>query len=143
LDRLQALNPRVDIVVSTGTVMETTPDFYKSFDIVCISGANPVEMIHINRICHEGNVKFFAAENLGFQSFIFSDLVEHSFTTEMKRTGSGKEEILKNTRTDKFERLDTVLERKFGFASGKSIRKWKRVAHPLYFALLGKKKVLM
>jgi ubiquitin-like 1-activating enzyme E1 A len=137
LDRLKSLNPRVDIVVSKDTVMEASAEFYNSFDIVCMSGCNPLEMIHVNKICHSGKVKFFAAENIGFHSYIFSDLIEHSFSTEMKRTGYGKEEIVKNTRTDTFESLDVVMKRKFGFASEKSMRKWKRVAHPLYFALLG------
>ena len=137
LKRLQALNPRVEIQVSMTLMADAKPEFYASFDIVCMTNGSPDEMIKVNKICHEKGVKFFAAENLGFHSYIFSDLVVHEFTTEMKRTASGKEEVIKNTRKDSFVPLNLVLERKFEFADKKSVRKWKRVAHPLYFALLG------
>lgn len=71
-------------------------------------------------------------------SFIFADLQGHEFVTEVKQSGQDGEKSLTTSRKDDYASLQQVMSHKFGFESKASARKWKRKAHPLFFAISGK-----
>ncbi len=98
----------------------------------------PDQIMKVNSICRSLSIKFWISQNMGFHSFIFADLIEHEYSTETKRTGEDGEVTVKTNRKDKFISLSTALSRTYGFESSKSVRKWKRKSHPLYFAIASK-----
>ncbi|KAJ3306941.1 SUMO-activating enzyme subunit 1 [Kappamyces sp. JEL0829] len=146
--RLGLLNPRVELAVvevnravlmaQTG-IMEQDSGFYHGFDMVVVTAGNPDELLHVNKLCHARGIKFWAAANCGFYSFIFSDLSRHDFVVETKQ--AGRDSVSQQERSMQFCDLQACMDGKgfttdFVKAEGKAMmRKWKRVAHPLYFAV--------
>ncbi|KAK4905409.1 E1 ubiquitin-activating protein aos1, partial [Elasticomyces elasticus] len=77
---LRRMNPRVNIVTDTETILTKTPDYFSRFQIVICTN-QPFEMAStINMSCRMYNVKFYAADTYGFYGYIFADLIMHTFT---------------------------------------------------------------
>ncbi len=132
------MNPRVEIKVDTKSLDLVDTKFYQSFDMVCMTGCSPLDLVKVNKICHQNDIKFWASQIFGFHSFIFADLVKHDFHTETKKTGSDGDSVIKTERSLQFVDLESIMNHKFGNISEKSPKKWKRMADPLYFGLMGK-----
>lgn len=82
LTRAKELNPMVDIVVDSDNIEDKSEEFYKSFDIVCVTGCNHDLELKINDICHIYGIKFLSGNVFGFYGYMFSDLGNHTFMTE-------------------------------------------------------------
>lgn len=79
IDRAKALNPMVEISADTETLNKKGSDFFKQFDVVVVIGANNDELVRIDNICRENEIKFFAGDVWGTFGFCFADLQNHSF----------------------------------------------------------------
>lgn len=79
LARVQALNPMVEILTDTTSVTEKGADFFMNFDVVCVLEAFTGELVRIDKICREHNIKFFSADLWGMFGYSFADLQEHEF----------------------------------------------------------------
>ncbi|CAG8511272.1 10425_t:CDS:2 [Acaulospora morrowiae] len=83
-DRIRQLNPRVK-VTSDSSNLSTKPDeFFKSFDLICLTDSNSETMIRIDQICRKFDKKFYAASTYGFFGYIFCDLKQHEYIVERK-----------------------------------------------------------
>lgn len=69
----------VEVSSSDESISAKQKEFFRSFDVVCVSNCVLSEAIRINNICHELDVMFFACDVWGFYALMFSDLNEHEF----------------------------------------------------------------
>lgn len=46
---------------------------------VCLTGCSRDVSVHVNQICHQKGVKFFAGDVFGYHGYMFADLGEHEF----------------------------------------------------------------
>ena len=76
---MQLLNPMVEVCSSGESVASKEKEFFRSFDVVCVTNCPLSEAIRINDICHELNIMFFSCDVWGYYSVMFSDLNEHEF----------------------------------------------------------------
>lgn len=64
-ERLQKLNPRVDLKSVNLNINQLTEEFIKDFHIVCMVDQTPFVISKINSICRKFNIAFWAGENMG------------------------------------------------------------------------------
>ncbi|XP_050083438.1 SUMO-activating enzyme subunit 1 [Anopheles aquasalis] len=83
LERAQHLNPMVELKADTEQLAAKPDEFFKEFDVVCIIGAPTAELLRVDSVCREANVKFFATDLWGMFGYSFSDLQEHEFMMDL------------------------------------------------------------
>lgn len=79
---IASLNPMVQVNYEIGNIADKNEEFFKQFDVVCLSGQGKDTMIQINNLCHQLNIKFYAICDWGLFGFGFVDLVDHSYLIE-------------------------------------------------------------
>ncbi len=65
-----------------GDIADKTEDYFKQFDVVCLTCCSYKTLDRVNKICHDLGIKFFAGDTFGFYGFMFIDLNEHEFVEE-------------------------------------------------------------
>lgn len=88
LGRAQKLNPMVEITSDPEPVKKKSKEFFKNFDVVILTGCSQEVMVHVNQICHDEKIKFYAGDVFGYFGYSFGDLVDHKYVEEQK-TSSG------------------------------------------------------
>lgn len=85
LDRVRKLNPGVEITVDKSHLDSKDAKFFNdNFDIVVVTNYPKETILKVNKMCREGNTKFFAGNVFGYFGFSFMDLIEHEFVEEVK-----------------------------------------------------------
>lgn len=79
IERARSLNPMVEISADTDSLSTKEADYFAKFDVAVVIGASNSELLRVNNICRENNVKFFAGDVWGMFGYCFADLQEHSF----------------------------------------------------------------
>ncbi|KNC87479.1 hypothetical protein SARC_00414 [Sphaeroforma arctica JP610] len=74
LGRLQDLNPRVKLHVDTDIIDSKSDDYFKQFNIICLTDTELATAMRVNRIAREAGVLFFWAGLHGYYGFFFEDL---------------------------------------------------------------------
>eukprot|EP00088_Acartia_fossae_P045161 TRINITY_DN4839_c0_g1_i1.p1 TRINITY_DN4839_c0_g1~~TRINITY_DN4839_c0_g1_i1.p1 ORF type:complete len:351 (-),score=113.11 TRINITY_DN4839_c0_g1_i1:315-1367(-) len=82
LDRVQQLNPMVEVSVDKSATTEKDTEFFKQFDIVIATNCPKDELVRINSICRAENVKFYAGDIMGFYGYSFMDLIQHEYVED-------------------------------------------------------------
>jgi ubiquitin-like 1-activating enzyme E1 A len=82
LDRVQQLNPMVEVTADSSSSTEKEAEFFKQFTIVIATCSTKDELVRINSICRAEKIKFYAGDVMGFYGFSFMDLVEHEYVEE-------------------------------------------------------------
>uniref|UniRef100_A0A336K9T0 SUMO-activating enzyme subunit 1 n=1 Tax=Culicoides sonorensis TaxID=179676 RepID=A0A336K9T0_CULSO len=83
--RAQALNPMVEVKVDIGNFANMSDEYFKDFDVVCISEGKIEDLVRVDNICRAANVKFFAFDLWGMFGYSFADLKEHEFAIELMK----------------------------------------------------------
>lgn len=83
-DRLQLLNPTVDVTAESSRVEDKPEEFFKDFDVVLVTCRQKDALVRINGFCRNQGVKFFAGDIFGFFGYSFMDLIEHEYAVEEK-----------------------------------------------------------
>ena len=78
-ERLQRLNPMVEIIVDESDISTKEKEYFVNFDVVCASKIGTEEAVRVNGICRELGIRFYAGDVFGFTGFFFVDLLEHEF----------------------------------------------------------------
>ncbi|XP_028418274.1 SUMO-activating enzyme subunit 1-like [Dendronephthya gigantea] len=116
LPRAQRLNPMVEIKFDVEPVMKKSSEYFEQFDVVILTGCVLEVMIHVNSICHEKKIKFYAGDVLGFFGYAFCDLVEHKYVEE-QRTSTGINLTVSDgppaEKKPKQEEIETIIVEKF------------------------------
>ncbi|XP_064602598.1 SUMO-activating enzyme subunit 1-like isoform X2 [Liolophura sinensis] len=111
LSRTQQLNPMVTVTADTEILDNKGDDFFSQFDVVCVTCCSQAAMTRISDICHKKKIQFFAGDVYGYFGYMFSDLGEHEYVTEVlkpkpKRSDEGSgEPAAKKTRTEERETI--------------------------------------
>jgi len=84
LDRLQQLNPMVEVTADSGSSTDKDASFFLQFDIVIATNCAKEELVRLNSICRAEKIKFYAGDVMGFYGFSFMDLIEHEYAEEEK-----------------------------------------------------------
>lgn len=69
----------VEVHADTSNVDDKPEEFFKNFDVVCVTECTIDQMKKINTICRKYNKKFFAGDVWGTFGFTFADLISHEF----------------------------------------------------------------
>jgi len=83
LQRLQQLNPMVEVTADTAKSEDKDADFLHKFDVVVATTCGQAELVRVNSICRAKNILFYAGDVFGFFGFSFMDLVSHNFVEEV------------------------------------------------------------
>merc|ERR1719228_1104101 len=83
LQRVQQLNPMVEVTADAASSEEKDAEFFQKFDVVVATTCTQAELVRINSICRAAKILFYAGDVFGFFGFSFMDLVSHSFVEEV------------------------------------------------------------
>lgn len=83
-ERAQALNPMVEVEADPTNIKDKTEEFFRNFDVVCVSRCSREELLRINNICRNNEIIFLAGDVFGQIGYMFSDLLDHSYADEVK-----------------------------------------------------------
>jgi len=83
LQRLQQLNPMVNVTADTENSKAKSAEFFKQFDLIVATTCNKEELIRINSLCRAENILFYAGDVFGFYGFSFMDLISHNYVEEV------------------------------------------------------------
>ncbi|XP_058448243.1 SUMO-activating enzyme subunit 1 [Malaya genurostris] len=83
LHRAQELNPMVELKADTEELSQKSDEYFKDFDVVCIIGASTEDLLRIDKVCREADVKFFATDLWGMFGYSFADLQKHNFVEDV------------------------------------------------------------
>ncbi|RZF48555.1 hypothetical protein LSTR_LSTR011170 [Laodelphax striatellus] len=83
LERAQALNPLVDVKVDTENISDKTDEFFTQFDVVVATNCPVKELLRLNAICRNADIKFFCGDVFGFYGYFFADLQIHEYSEEV------------------------------------------------------------
>lgn len=124
--RLQNLNPSVLVLTETNPTTAYPKSFFLSFEIVCVFSSDYETISLLNGYCHEIGNMFFASDTMGLKGFIFSDLADYVYQSVKDSSRQGIS----------FKSFEHALETKWNSLTLTNLKKFKRRAHPLFFALL-------
>merc|ERR1719203_64786 len=91
MERLQQLNPMVEVTADTANVKDKAAEFFKDFDIVICTTCSKEELVRINSLCRKDNIMFFGGGVYGFYGYTFMDLVQHEYVEEVVNNTATKE----------------------------------------------------
>ena len=93
------LNHNVDVEADTENVKDKDDDFFKRFDVVCLTDCSTEVMVcaevinlagnlfmfslvqvRLNELCRASGIKFFCGDVWGFYGYFFLDLQEHEYS---------------------------------------------------------------
>ncbi|KAF9198254.1 SUMO-activating enzyme subunit 1 [Haplosporangium sp. Z 27] len=138
-EKARLLNPRVKVVVDKDDIAQKPDSFFSEFNIVCLTGCNPEQMIRIDNVCREGKTGLYTAGIHGFFGYIFCDLTRHEYRetlmeeTQGSVTERGKEpETIITHKSQSYSSLASTLECSWGYPKPKVLR---RKVSPLFFAI--------
>eukprot|EP00092_Neocalanus_flemingeri_P021212 GFUD01022986.1.p1 GENE.GFUD01022986.1~~GFUD01022986.1.p1 ORF type:complete len:357 (+),score=108.13 GFUD01022986.1:47-1072(+) len=107
LQRLQQLNPMVNVTADSDNSKDKQADFFKMFDIVVATNCVKDELVRINSICRAEKILFYAGDVFGFFGFSFMDLISHEYVEEEKvqtnEDGGEEEPAAKKMKTMELE----------------------------------------
>merc|ERR1712059_180325 len=111
LQRVQQLNPMVEVTADSGCSKDKNADFFKQFDLVVATTCNKEELIRINSICRAENIFFYAGDVFGFFGFSFMDLISHSYVEEItSQVHQDKTDVTEDGPPAKKQKTDTEPE---------------------------------
>ncbi|RKO82838.1 hypothetical protein BDK51DRAFT_23854, partial [Blyttiomyces helicus] len=131
--RIHELNPRVDVKALAKDIRVEEDEFFRTFDIVCVSGCDRDAIIRINTICQKHGIKFWAAGVAGFLGYLFCDLGdEYKFVREFKT----KDATTTTECSLSFSRFADALEAKWGAATldRRRTKALRMEVHPVFFS---------
>lgn len=77
-ERIQELNPRVDIVTDTCTWAEKSQAWFNRFDIIICTEFDATQIESISRTSRSLNIPLYVVNTHGLYGMIFVDLIDHS-----------------------------------------------------------------
>lgn len=69
----------VEVTADSGNIEEKPDDYFKQFDVVCVSRCKREHLIRIDNICHQNKTLFFSGDVFGTFGYMFTDLQEHQY----------------------------------------------------------------
>ncbi|ANB12273.1 E1 ubiquitin-activating protein AOS1 [Sugiyamaella lignohabitans] len=89
--RVQRLNPRVGLEIVTASLEEKLASeggeqWVQGFDVVVASNLDYHQLARVNGLTRAAHKSFYATQLFGLFGYVFTDLVQHTFTTEKEKS---------------------------------------------------------
>ncbi|ANZ75097.1 BA75_02320T0 [Komagataella pastoris] len=84
-ERIQELNPRVDIVTDSGAWAEKSQAWFNQFDIIICTQFDASQIESISLISRSLNIPLYVVDTHGLYGMIFVDLIDHSSHLRLAR----------------------------------------------------------
>ncbi|KAG0203268.1 SUMO-activating enzyme subunit 1 [Mortierella sp. GBA30] len=134
-EKARHLNPRVKVIVDQEDITQKADSYFTQFNIVCLIGATPDQLIRIDNVCRTAGTGLYAAGTHGFFGYIFCDLKRHEYREEShepaREKGKESETIISHKSQD-YESLSNTMDTCWGNPKPKVL---KRSVSPLFFAI--------
>ncbi|KAG0098110.1 SUMO-activating enzyme subunit 1, partial [Podila epicladia] len=125
-ENTRLLNPRVKVFVDQEDITTKPDSFFTTFDIVCLTGCSPDQMIRIDNACRGTKTGVYAAGAHGFFGYIFCDLTQHDYREESHGssvTKNGQEpETMIVEKIQSYSSLSDTLQATWGFPKPRALR---------------------
>ncbi|KAF9576261.1 hypothetical protein EC968_009823 [Mortierella alpina] len=134
-ERARHLNPRVKVIVDQDDIAHKPDSYFTQFNIVCLTGVNPDQLLRIDNACRGTKTGLYAARTHGFFGYIFCDLTHHEYREESQEPVSekGKEpETTISHKSQDYDSLSSTMQTCWGFPKPRVL---KRKVSPLFFAI--------
>ena len=69
----------VDVRSNCENIENLEENFFKQFDVVCLSRCSKEEIVRVNNICRKLSILFYAGDVYGMNGFTFADLIDHKY----------------------------------------------------------------
>ncbi|XP_007433858.1 SUMO-activating enzyme subunit 1 [Python bivittatus] len=92
LERVQDLNPMVDVKADPGDVEQKPEEFFTRFDVVCLTCCTQEVLLKVDQICNKYGIKFFTGDVFGYHGYMFANLGEHEFVEEKTKATKASQE---------------------------------------------------
>ncbi|GMM34261.1 E1 ubiquitin-activating protein [Saccharomycopsis crataegensis] len=85
-ERIQDLNPRVDLNVFTDDINTKEPEWFSQFNLVISTELAKESILRINNVTRQLNIPFYATGLNGLSGYVFLDLIEHTATYKKEKS---------------------------------------------------------
>ncbi|XP_070620580.1 SUMO-activating enzyme subunit 1 isoform X2 [Erythrolamprus reginae] len=92
LGRVQDLNPMVDVRADPEDIEQKPEEFFRHFDVVCLTCCSPEVLLKVDQVCKKHGVKFFTGDVFGYHGYMFANLGEHEFVEEKTKATKASQE---------------------------------------------------
>ncbi|SGY82412.1 BQ5605_C009g05568 [Microbotryum silenes-dioicae] len=122
--RLQALNPRVELLTRTDAALVQDDTFLAQFDLVVLTDCDAPTLQRVNESTRRLGKKLYAASSVGIDGWIFADLLEHEFVVDViKSLGPGETVNVPTKRTLSYTPFDSILSHSWKKSRARELRK--------------------
>ncbi|XP_026577252.1 SUMO-activating enzyme subunit 1 isoform X2 [Pseudonaja textilis] len=114
LERVQDLNPMVDVKADPENIEQKPEEFFTRFDVVCLTCCTQEVLLKVDQICKKHGIKFFTGDVFGYHGYMFANLGEHEFVEEKTKTtkASQEEQGSSDAKKAKLDIAETTLVKK-------------------------------
>jgi len=88
--RIGELNPRVEILVDKDRIEDKPDDFFKQFQVICLSDCTLQVMQQVDRVARQHAIPLFAGFLLGWHGVVYMDHHQHTYK-DVKKDAEGQE----------------------------------------------------
>ncbi|KAL6053853.1 E1 ubiquitin-activating protein aos1 [Balamuthia mandrillaris] len=82
LEKIKALNPKVEVRCEAVDLDSMTEEVLCSYNVICLSNCSLSSMLRVDKICRKHKIPLFITDSFGYQAFIFSDLDRYVYIEE-------------------------------------------------------------
>ncbi|KAF9191766.1 SUMO-activating enzyme subunit 1 [Haplosporangium sp. Z 767] len=130
-EKARNLNPRVKVIVDQEDITQKPDSYFTQFNVVCLTGCSPDQMIRVDNACRNTKTGFYAAGVHGFFGYMFCDLTHHEYREEIQEPATEKGKTTITHRSQDYDSLACTLQTYWGYPKPRALR---RKASPLFFA---------
>ncbi|XP_070805526.1 SUMO-activating enzyme subunit 1 [Pituophis catenifer annectens] len=92
LERVQDLNPMVEVKADPENIEQKPEEFFTGFDVVCLTCCTQEVLLKVDQICKKHGIKFFTGDVFGYHGYMFANLGEHEFVEEKTKATKASQE---------------------------------------------------
>ncbi|SCZ97930.1 BZ3500_MvSof-1268-A1-R1_Chr3-3g06463 [Microbotryum saponariae] len=122
--RLQALNPRVELLTRTDAALVQDDTFLAQFDLVVLTDCDAPTLQRVNTSTRRLGKKLYAASSVGIDGWIFADLLEHEFVVDViKSLGPGETVSVPTKRTLSYTPFNSIFSHSWKKSRARELKK--------------------
>lgn len=105
LPAIKELNPRVNLLINTGKLENTSKDYFQNFDLVVATELSKSDILSVNALTRAQGIPLYVAGLHGMFGYIFTDLIKHESRVESEM---GNQPRTANTKINEVKTISKV-----------------------------------
>lgn len=105
LPAIKELNPRVNLLINTGKLEDTSKDYFQNFDLVVATELSKSDILTVNARTRVQGIPLYVAGLHGMFGYIFTDLIKHESRVESEM---GNQPRTANTKINEVKTISRV-----------------------------------